>query len=490
MFRPTPTSRLLATATAFAALAASCGEPDAEPDQGPDPSRAVAATAPEGRGTASERSAATGELGSGELGSDELGSDELGAGAGSSASGRESGRPQRLEGLDLSNIVLPGANSPLATKARPDLQPTVDAKLVVEGEDRARFGTINEGDHDQHVFDLVVEGDVPINVYDKKSTCGCTIGRLELVAPDGGTTEYTTGMDVPPDSKLRVHGELRTEGKRGPQEHTITLRHNGSNRATMLHFEAEVLPTFEMKPNQYFNFGDMFVNESRTGEIAITSPVLERFGLEIDRTFGMPDYMQVALEPVDPHDDGRAGTWRVTATLGPGAPEGLAGQQSLTVILRSDVPIPDAAPMPNGEPRMRTLNLYVYARVKSLVHASPSYVSFGAISAGAEAKREFRIEFADDAFEVDIERLRDVRFEARNPNDQAFYDDLFGSSVEWADDGSGAVVVRTWFDRWPEDRVGPFGGDIVLDVGHPTAPTVKVPFSGVCRQITQGTRAR
>lgn len=405
------------------------------------------------------------------------------AATGGSGSSREAGRPETLDGLDLSGIVLPGsepgARPAGVTGATP--APLVDSTLTVDGDDTARFGVVKEGDERQHQWDLVVEGEDPVNVYDERSTCGCTLGRLELVAPDGSVTDYVKGTDIPTDHVLRVHGTLTTEGKRGEQAHSITLRHNGKNRATLLHFEAEVLPTFEVAPNAYFNFGEFFVNESRSGEVVVTSPVVDRFALALDTSFGLPDYMNVELAPLDAiDDDGRASSWSVSATVGPNAPENFAGQQSLTVILKSDIEMVGAPPLTSGEPRTRLLNIYVYARVKSLVHANPSYVSFGAISAGADARREFNIEFSDGTF--DLERMRNVSFVARNVDDQEFYDEFFNSSVQEGEDGR-SVIVSLWFDDWPSDRVGPFGGDIVIDIGHPTRPELKVPFSGVCRDL-------
>ena len=456
-----------------AGLAACAGE-SADPGSGADPTSTVSSTS-----TAGERSAPTPRPLAGE------GTGDTGNGATAGGAARPAtGRPATLDGVDLSSVVLPGSQageSPRAAKGTAPV-PLVDSKLVVSGEDTARFGTVKEGDEETHVFDLAIEGDEPVNVFDERSTCGCTVGRLELVAPDGTVSDYAKGTDIPADHELRVHGTLTTEGKRGPQSHSITLRHNGSNRATLLHFEAEVLPTFEVSPNAYFNFGEFFVNEERSGEVEVSSPVVERFALELDTTFGLPDYLSVELEPADLGDDGRASRWSVKSTIGPNAPEGLAGQQGLTIILKSDIEMVGAPPLQNGEPRTRSLNLFVYARVKSLVHARPSYVSFGAIFGGADARRQFTIEFADGDY--DIERMRNVRFVARDPEDQAFYDDFFESSVEPSEDGKG-VVVNVWFDDWPAGRVGPFGGDVVVEVGHPTRPELRVPFSGVCRDLSR-----
>lgn len=394
---------------------------------------------------------------------------------------RNGKRPAQLEGIDLSQITLPGGAK--RTSAQPIVVPTVDATLVIDGEDTARFGTVVEGDEEDHVFELHVDGGLPITVFEEKSTCGCTVGRMELVAPDGSTSEYKVGKEIPEDHTLRVHGTLKTEGKKGPNHHTITLRHNGTNRASMLHFEAEVTPIFEVKPNAYLNFREMFVNETRTTELTVSSPVAERFMLSVDAGFGLPDYLTVDLVPVEPDADGRAGTWKVIGTMGPNTPENLGGQQGLTVILASDLPHPALAPLPDGTPRMRTLTLFAAARVKPLVHARPSYVSFGAISTGNSAQRVFRIEFGDDSFTPDIEALRAAKVVARSIEQQDFYDGFFDVAVAAVEEGR-AYEVTMSYENWPADRVGPFNGDLVIEVGHPTKPVLKVPFSGVCRPTT------
>jgi hypothetical protein len=250
-----------------------------------------------------------------------------------------------------------------------------------------------------------------------------------------------------------------------------------------LHFEADVTPIFEVKPNAYLNFREMFVNETRTAELTVTSPVAEHFMLALDEGFALPKFLTVELVPVEPDADGRAGTWKVIGTMGPDTPENLGGQQGLTVILNSDLPHPGLQPLPDGSPRMRTLTLFAAARVKALVHARPSYISFGAVSAGNSAQRVFRIEFGDDAFTPDIERMRAAKVVARSPEQQEFYDDFFDVSVA-AVDGERAFEVTMSYENWPADRVGPFNGDLVVEVGHPTKPELKVPFSGVCRPTT------
>jgi hypothetical protein len=388
-------------------------------------------------------------------------------------------RPTQLDGVDLSSLARPEPE-PLPVTGAPSTMPTVASKLVVEGSDTAKFGEVVEGDPGEHVFDLVIEGDEPVRIFEQNSTCGCTVGSMQLVAADGTTKPYVVNDVIPVGSKLRVNGTLRTEGKQGENHHTITLRHNGANRATLLHFVADVVPIFEIEPNPFLNFGELFTGETKSAEVHVSSGVLERFRIEVDSSFGLPPYLNVVVEPVGDLVDGRAEKWIVRGTLGGDAPPSLGGQQGLTVLIATDVPLPGAAPLPDGSERTRQITLHAAARVKPLVNALPSYLSFGAVEPGSPAERIFTIEFANDDFEPDLERMAAVRITAREAKDQALYDGLFETRVVPLEN-SRNVEVHISFASWPEERIGPFGGTVQVDVGHPTRPTIEVPFSGVSR---------
>lgn len=388
-------------------------------------------------------------------------------------------RPASLDGVDLSTLARPEPAT-LPVEGLPSTIPTVASKLVVVGSDTAKFGEVVEGDPGEHVFDLVIEGDEPVRIFEQNSTCGCTLGSMEIVAEDGTVKPYVVNETIPVGAKLRVNGMLRTEGKQGENHHTITLRHNGSNRATLLHFEANVVPIFEVEPNPYLNFGELFTGETKTAEVHVSSGVIERFKVEVDSSFGLPPYLTVVVEPVGDVVDGRAEKWIIRGTLGADAPPSLGGQQGLTVLIATDVPLPGAAPLPDGRARTRQITLHAAARVKPLVNALPSYLSFGAVAPGSPVERIFTIEFANDQFTPDIERMSAVRVKARDAKDQELYDSLFEFSVVPIEK-SRNVEVHVSFDSWPEERVGPFGGTIEVDVGHPTRPKIEVPFSGVSR---------
>jgi hypothetical protein len=397
-------------------------------------------------------------------------------------------RPPSLSGVDLSALGRP-APTPLAVPNVPSTAPTVAAKLLVVGSDTATFGEVFEGDTGEHVFDLRIEGTEPVTIFDQKSTCGCTVGAMEVVAADGSATPYELGKPIPLDATLRVHGALKTEGKSGENHHTITLRHNGSNRASLLHFQANVIPIFTFEPGPYLNFHEFFVNETRTTQIEIASSVVDAFALAVDTSFGLPPYLRVELEPVAPGPDGRAKKWIVRGTIGPDTPANLGGQQGLTVLLSTDIALPGAPPLPDGRERTRQLSVFTAARVKPLVSAAPAYLSYGAVSPGTGAERVFTIEFADGDFTPDLERLSRARFVARNPDDQDLYDELFEVRVVPVE-GARKVEVYVGFDAWPEGRIGQFGGTVQIDVGHPTKPTVEVPFSGVSRTTPQPAAGR
>ena len=118
----------------------------------------------------------------------------------------------------------------------------------------------------------------------------------------------------------------------------------------------------------------------------------------------------------------------------------------------------------------------VQARVTGLVHAEPSFVSFGMVRPGQIVERSVRIECHDDfvlstEMPITVEGLYGQEFP---------YADAFTTAIEPVEGGR-LVDLKLRLEGLPDDLNGSFGGILKVSVGHPGMDELTVRFSGVCR---------
>lgn len=470
-----------AALAAVGGLLVSCANPS---DAGGETLEVSASSASDGGGVAAVSSTATASGAGGER--------------------RSAWSPPVLEtGVDLSKVRLttssaptpvaapvnPGAIGPQPAQAAPPAGAGVapgtpgagnftgpDGALTIPAGGEAHdFGSLVQGAVVEHTFTLASSGENPLVVSSTKQSCGCTVATSQRVLATGEKVPYVFGEEIAPGESLEITARLNTEGKKNQLQSTVSVFSNDPARTHQLRLTADVQPFFAFEPNPYIQFGRMFANETKTEQVRVTSPVAERFGLSINRE-GLPEHMQIEVRAVEPDAEGRAAAWDVIATILPGAPE--SPSQNFPLRLQSDVPVVGAPPMPDGTPRMQSAICYTVAQVIGLVSATPYYVSFGLVRPGQPIEREFTIEIADDEFSA---ASMPVTIRGRQANDEELLAGRLTWSVVPVEGDPRKHTVKLTLADLPDTYTGPFGGNIDVAVGHPTKPTLSVPFSGVIR---------
>lgn len=336
------------------------------------------------------------------------------------------------------------------------------------------FGSLVQGESRTRELEFSNTGVGPLKVSAARPSCGCTTSKIQRLSADGQRTDYVFDSELAPGEKLLIEVGVNTEGKQGAWEGTVTLFTNDTSRTDMIKLKASIQPFFVLQPSPYLNFDKLFVNDSATRRLTITSPVAERFALALSPTSSLPEYLKVSLEPKDPID-GRAPSWDLVATLGPGAPE--MPSNNWPILLESDVPMEGSLPLADGSRRNHQVTVYSLANVVGLVNAEPNYISFGIVPPGDERVKVATIKIQDPTFV-----LGEVPVRVRGQTDAMTEVLLAHTRTAWSRNDAGEPVVQMTIFDLPESFAGPFGGFLDIDVGHPSKATISLPFTGVCRE--------
>lgn len=365
--------------------------------------------------------------------------------------------------------------------AAPASAPTVDGpsgKFTVTGETSHDFGEVVQGAILEHVFEVTNTGEADLIINSAKGSCSCTVADNEIVLAGGGTEPYQYGQPVAPGGKVLMKAQIDTNGKKARFNGNLTVFTNDPLQPTQLRMTADIKPFFELEPGPYLDFGSVRVDEVNERRLTITSPLADRYGLEVSMV-NQPDYLTFDLIPQDPDAEGRAGTWELVATLGPDAAE--APAQNWPLMLVSDVPLPGSPTGADGEVKMQQVRSFAVAQIMGLVRAMPHYMSFGVMAPGQSKSIPVRIEILDDDWSFD--GLPPVSIRGRTPKENELFADHATVTIEAIEDGR--IFELTCSLEMPDTYPGPFGGFIDIEIGHPTKETLSVMLSGVSRTVVQ-----
>ena len=95
--------------------------------------------------------------------------------------------------------------------------------------DEYDFGTINEGDTVDYIFNFTNSGKNDLQITNARGSCGCTVPEFpkELITPGES-------------SKIKV--SFSSAGKSGKQEKSVTLTANIANQFQIIRIKANILP--------------------------------------------------------------------------------------------------------------------------------------------------------------------------------------------------------------------------------------------------------
>jgi len=168
----------------------------------------------------------------------------------------------------------------------------------------------------------------------------------------------------------------------------------------------------------------------------------------------------------------------VVATAGPGLIE---GPLSATIPLRSDLLIPGGEKLPNGQMPTYEASISIIAKVTGMISYTPGFVSVGLIRPGQSLSRVIRVSCYDQNY-----KLGDIPVEIQGRDTPAWeYSKCFSTSVRPVQ-GENAVDIEVRLNGLPDTLNGSFSGNLVIKVGHPEKPELRLPISGVCRGGSSG----
>ncbi len=369
-------------------------------------------------------------------------------------------------------VPVPNPQDPSTQEADPNSK----AKLSYEfGSDTKNFGKVMQGDVLNHVFKIQSSGEEDLVIKQAKPTCGCTVAQITVQQADGTMGPYTFGGPIPPGRKVEISATLHTQNKRGHASSRINVFSNDPRGQSQFGLEAEVDPFFQVNPVS-INFNTLSAKDTATDKASISTTRGEKVKLTAVKD-NMPQGMKADLKALDADADGKASKWEIVSTVGPGLVE---GNLAFALPLRSDMPIPGGEKLPNGAMPTYETSLTIMGRVTGMISFNPQFVSLGLIRPGQVVSRSVRVTSHDTEFKLTEPK---VSVQGRDSADWEYakYFKAVTRPAQGEKPGETAVDVELILNGMPESLNGSFSGILVIQVGHPEKPEIKLPITGVCR---------
>jgi hypothetical protein len=322
---------------------------------------------------------------------------------------------------------------------------------------------------------LTSSGEEDLVIKQAKPTCGCTVAQVAVQGADGKMAPYTFGGPIPPGRKIEISATLHTQNKRGHASSRINIFSNDPRGQSQLGLEAEVDPFFQVNPLS-INFNTLSAKDTATDKASISTTRGEKVKLTAVKD-NMPQGMKLDLKALDADADGKASKWELVATAGPGLVE---GNLAYAVPLKSDLAIPGGEKLPNGASPTYEVSLTVMGRVTGMISFNPQFVSLGLIRPGQVISRSVRVTSHDAEFKLTEPK---VSVQGRDSVDWEYakYFKTVTRPAQGEKPGETAVDVELILNGMPDSLNGSFSGILVIQVGHPEKPEIKLPITGVCR---------
>lgn len=213
----------------------------------------------------------------------------------------------------------------------PAAPPSGQPRVEVVGESDYDFGVMEKGETLSHTFVIKNMGDAPLTLGKERTTCKCTLSKLERNSiPPGETAEVTLEWTAKSFARqFRQTAVIRTNDPR--------------HRLLSLDVHGRVIQPVRPQP-QDIVFSSVSATEARTAEVYVYNYRHEEFTLELAR-FARPETAQhfdVQIEPlpeeiVAEEPDAKSGV-RLSVTLQPGMPLGIFKQKIVLQPVPSDLP--------------------------------------------------------------------------------------------------------------------------------------------------------
>lgn len=353
-----------------------------------------------------------------------------------------------------------------------DTDPNSKARITYEfGSDTINFGKVMQGDVLNHKFSMQSSGEEDLIIKQAKPTCGCTVAQIMAQDGEGQMVPYQYGKPLPPGRKIEIQATLHTQNKRGHAGSKINMFTNDPRGQTILSLEADVDPFFTVNPPS-INFQNLSQKDTATDKLTVSTVKGQRVKLTAGKD-NMPQGLKIDLKALDEDAEGKATRWELVATAGPGLVE---GSLAYSVQLKSDMAIPGGEKMPNGAMPTYEVQATVMARVTGAISFNPQFVSLGLIRPGQTMSRTVRVTSHDNEFKL---TAPEVSIQGRDTAEWEFSKNF--NAVVRPVANENAVDVEVTLNGLPDTLSGSFSGMLVVKLGHPDKPELKIPITGVCR---------
>jgi hypothetical protein len=297
------------------------------------------------------------------------------------------------------------------------------------------------------------------------------VAQVSTQAADGTMAPYNYGTPIPAGRKVEITATLHTQNKRGHAASRINIFSNDPRGQTQLGLEAEVDPYFVVNP-QNLNFNQISQRDTANDKVSITSTQGTKVKLTATLE-NVPQGMKLEVTPVDPDGEGKSAHWELACHLGPGLIE---GNLAYTVALKSDVQIPGGEKLPNGADPTYEVSIPIMARVNGMISYTPAFISLGLIRPGQVVSRTLRVTSHDPEF-----KLTDPKILIQGRDTPEWDLASHFSTVTRPVQGENSIDIELRLDGMPDSLNGSFSGQMVIQIGHPEKPELKLPITGVCR---------
>lgn len=206
-------------------------------------------------------------------------------------------------------------------------------KLVLDS-NSYNFGAMESMAKDSHTFVIKNEGDYPLELVLRKTSCKCTVGKLgdKTVDPKGGPV----GITVEPGDQTEVTLEwtVKRDFSDRFRQTALLLTNDREMPRLQLEIVGQIAQTVQILPPA-FSFGKLLMTATATEEVRIES--IRSEPLEISEAkptiAATAEFFDVEFEPLAPedlHTEGAKSGYRVRLTIKPGLQQG-AIQQTISL---------------------------------------------------------------------------------------------------------------------------------------------------------------
>lgn len=345
------------------------------------------------------------------------------------------------------------------------------ARDVVEG-DQVRFSvrlrTLSRG---------------PLRLTRIEGECKCIDARGYLLDGMQRMAELWPGDEVPAGADFEILVHLDTSDRPGDLQLEGILDYRGAAEPLKFAIAADVKPVYVVAPARAL-VPAVMLGQRHESSVRLTSPLAERFRLELDDS-ALPPHVRIVPRPVDADDAGFARRYVLDLHIGANAPDAALPRTHSVPISVVTAPGPDQS-LALSYPRTLEVGYRTELPVQFVQRiagaeggpklVSGSALAFGILEPGATQERRVTLAVRDDwtpehapkAFLVEGASV------GRTP--------LPEGSLEWTwtqERGTYHLDVRL---TNPDDGVaGPTRGQIQVRVGHPDVPSLRISLSALLR---------